>query len=376
MPTDLIRFGDFELDRAAYELRREGAVVPIQRIPLDLLSLLLERRGQLVTREEILERVWGKGFFVDSENSINTAIRKVRRALGDDPDEPRFVATVPARGYRFIGKISGQLTATGARAASSMVGRDRELATLCGGLDDAIAGRGRLFLISGEAGIGKTRLVNEVAQQASTKGIALLTGHCSEHAEAVAYLPFVEILENFVDRVSSTDNLRAALGDQGPELARLLPKLRTMLPELRMPIDLPPEQARRQLFNAFCDVAGRIASERPTLMIVEDLHWADDSTLSLLDHLTRRLSALSLIVVGTHRDAASDLSPAFATMLDDLHRERLASRAALKRLAPEEVAAMLANLSGKPPPVSMVSELYAETEGNPFLVEELFQHLD
>jgi len=101
MAAEIIRFGDFELDRSAYELRRGGTALHLQRIPFQLLSLLVERRGQLVTREEILERVWGKGVFVDSENSVNTAVRKIRRALNDDADEPRFIITVPARGYRF-----------------------------------------------------------------------------------------------------------------------------------------------------------------------------------------------------------------------------------------------------------------------------------
>src|SRR6202162_1172461 len=105
MSEDLLQFEDFVLNRGAYELRRGGVVVPLQRIPLELLCLLVERRGHLVTREEILERVWGKGVFVDSETSINTAVRKLRRALRDDPETPRFVATVPARGYRFIAEV-------------------------------------------------------------------------------------------------------------------------------------------------------------------------------------------------------------------------------------------------------------------------------
>jgi DNA-binding winged helix-turn-helix (wHTH) protein len=105
MPEDLLQFEDFVLNRGAYELRRGGVVVPLQRIPLELLCLLVERRGELVTREEILDRVWGKGVFVDSETSINTAVRKLRRALSDNPEVPRFVATVPTRGYRFVAEI-------------------------------------------------------------------------------------------------------------------------------------------------------------------------------------------------------------------------------------------------------------------------------
>src|SRR5216683_6862050 len=103
---EIFRFDDFELDRGTYELRQAGQRVRLQRLPLELLYLLVERHGQLVTREEIIERIWGKGVFVDSENSINTAVNKIRRALNDDADEPRFVVTVPAKGYRFVAAMS------------------------------------------------------------------------------------------------------------------------------------------------------------------------------------------------------------------------------------------------------------------------------
>jgi DNA-binding winged helix-turn-helix (wHTH) protein len=235
MPNDLVQFDEFVLNRSACELRRGDALVPLQRVPLALLTFLLERRGQLVTRKEILERVWGKGVFVDGETSINTAVRKLRRALSDDPPAPRFVATVPARGYRFVAEIRSPKPSLMARPAgqrsSVMVGREHELASLIGGLDDA-AGRGRLFLICGEPGLGKTRLAAEVATVAEAKRMALMVGHCSEHDEAVAYLPFVEILESFVERPQSQDRLRAAMGPEASELARLLPKLRNILPGL------------------------------------------------------------------------------------------------------------------------------------------------
>src|SRR5712692_7142104 len=102
-PREIFRFEDFELDR--YQLHRAGHPVRLQRLPLELLYLLVERRGELVTREEIIERLWGKSVFVDSENSINTAVRKIRGALNDDADAPRFIITVPARGYRFVAPI-------------------------------------------------------------------------------------------------------------------------------------------------------------------------------------------------------------------------------------------------------------------------------
>jgi eukaryotic-like serine/threonine-protein kinase len=103
---DLIRFEDFELDVRAYQLRRSGRTLKLERIPMEVLYVLVERQGQLVTREEIIEKLWGKDVFLDTDNAINTAIRKIRRILKDDPGQPRFVQTVTGRGYRFIGQIS------------------------------------------------------------------------------------------------------------------------------------------------------------------------------------------------------------------------------------------------------------------------------
>ena len=105
MAANICRFAGYELDRTAYQLRRKGRPVQLERIPLELLFLLAERRGQLVTREEIVERVWGKGVFLDTDNAINSAVRKIRHALHDDSDSPRFVATVPAKGYRFVASV-------------------------------------------------------------------------------------------------------------------------------------------------------------------------------------------------------------------------------------------------------------------------------
>src|SRR5271166_351843 len=99
--AEIFRFDAFELDATSYQLRREGRVVRLERIPLALLFLLVRRRGELVSRQEILDRIWGKDVSLDADNSINTAIRKIRRALKDDPDKPQFLHTVPGKGYRF-----------------------------------------------------------------------------------------------------------------------------------------------------------------------------------------------------------------------------------------------------------------------------------
>ena len=104
MAADLVKFDEFELDLRAYQLRRSGRTLKLERIPMEVLLLLIGRPGQLVTREEIIERLWGKDVFLDTDNAINTAIRKIRQVLKDDPDQPRFIQTVTGRGYRFIGQ--------------------------------------------------------------------------------------------------------------------------------------------------------------------------------------------------------------------------------------------------------------------------------
>jgi DNA-binding winged helix-turn-helix (wHTH) protein len=108
--TDLVTFEDFELDLRSYQVRRSGRTLKLERIPMEVLFLLVERRGQLVTREEIIEKLWGKNAFLDTDNAINTAIRKIRQVLNDDPEQPRFVQTVTGRGYRFIGQTSEVLS--------------------------------------------------------------------------------------------------------------------------------------------------------------------------------------------------------------------------------------------------------------------------
>jgi DNA-binding winged helix-turn-helix (wHTH) protein/predicted ATPase len=377
LSADILRFDDFELDRGTYQLRRGGKVVHLERIPLDVLFLLASQRDQLVTREEIRERIWGKGVFVDTANSINAAIGKIRRALGDDAEAPRFIATVPVRGYRFIA------TAYEASAGSlrnrpsqlSLIGRENEMASLRAVLEEAASGRGSIFLIHGEPGIGKTRITEVLTSQAQANRIAAFAGQCVEQDETVPYLPFVEMLENWVDTCTTTDAVREMVGAEGPELARLLPKLKRILPDLPAPLELAAAQARRHLFNCFCDFVARLVRAHPILMILDDLHWADESTLSLLEHLSQRIALLPLMVVATYRDAESNVSNAFGRTLENLSRSRVAGSFRLKRLSEEGVGLMLASLSGQTPPPAIVTEFYGETGGNPFFVGEMFRHL-
>jgi DNA-binding winged helix-turn-helix (wHTH) protein len=185
--SDSIQFGeDFDLDPRTYELRSGGRIVKLERIPMELLILLIEERGQLVSRSQIIERIWGKDVFLDTDNSINAAMRKIRQVLKDDPEQPRFVQTITGRGYRFIGpvvetrnKVSSRNTTSGLNAIHSgfsekaaepvvdipssslpvqrtgFLGREKEVAAA-----EQLLQRPDVSLvtITGPGGIGKTRL--------------------------------------------------------------------------------------------------------------------------------------------------------------------------------------------------------------------------
>jgi len=130
VPSCVYKFGDFELDPSRFELRRNGRVQRLERIPLELLILLAEKQGDVATRQEIIERLWGKDVFVDTEHGINTAVRKIRQALRDDPEQPRFVQTVTGKGYRFIGeKVAGRQIA---ETASAEPGSEPKAASVAG----------------------------------------------------------------------------------------------------------------------------------------------------------------------------------------------------------------------------------------------------
>jgi predicted ATPase len=160
-----------------------------------------------------------------------------------------------------------------------------------------------------------------------------------------------------------------------PEIARLMPQLLRLFPDLPPPLEIPPEQSRRLLFNAVAEVLTRTAGNRPVLLLLEDLHWADEGTLSLLNHLARLTPKIPVVIVATYRDHDLDPGGSLAATLDELTRLHLAQRIALDGLAQPDVAEMIRGLSDREPPKTVVDLIYSGTEGNPFFVEELFLHL-
>ena len=255
------------------------------------------------------------------------------------------------------------------------VEREAERASLRRLLDDTLVGHGRLALVAGEPGVGKSRLVAEIGEVAQARGMRVLTGHCVEMSGAGPYLPYVEIIEQAISGPRSSLELWKALGDVAPEIARIAPALRRVFPNIPPPVELPAELARRYVWNSFGSFIGRAAQGQPLLLVLEDLHWADESTVLLTEYLAPLLPEMPVLVLGTYRDIEVDLQHPLARVIGQLARRRLVERVNLRRLSFDGVRAMLPALAGQPAPEQLVRMIDRETEGNPFFVEEVYLHL-
>src|SRR3954469_16644797 len=245
---------------------------------------------------------------------------------------------------------------------SPFVGRSPELATLrrlMPWADDA--GR-RIVLLGGEAGAGKSRLAREFATGAAAEGALVLYGGCDADVRA-RYGPFVEALEQLV-RALDPEALRAAIGGTGGELARLLPELRTKLDHLPEPAPADPDTERHRLHSAVADVLAGL--NRPALLILEDVHWADAPTLLLLRPRARAAGEARLLVLATFRDTDADVPAPLAEALADLHRSDAAIRVRIGGLSDDDVAEFVQRAAGAGSP--KLAQAFSElTEGNAFL---------
>jgi class 3 adenylate cyclase/tetratricopeptide (TPR) repeat protein len=255
------------------------------------------------------------------------------------------------------------------------VGREAERTELRRFVEQVRLGHGALVMIGGEPGVGKTRLAEELTVRCGREGFLIFTGHCYEAAGAAPYIPIVEAFEQALARAPSPKEFRQFLGDEAPEIAKLVPKLRQVCPDIPPPLELPAEQERRYLFNAVWDVLARTAAGQPTLLVLDDIHWADEPTMLLIQHCAERLSDVPVLMVGLYRDSELDAGRPLSRTFGELIRRRLAVHLPLRRLPEETVAQLLTGLAGQPVPPRLVEVIYAGTDGNPFFTEEVFKHL-
>jgi predicted ATPase/DNA-binding SARP family transcriptional activator/class 3 adenylate cyclase len=264
-------------------------------------------------------------------------------------------------------------TAAGRRAAGTFVGREAELELLEGGLEDALNGRGRLFLVVGEPGIGKSRLADEFASRAKRRGANVLWGRCWEAGGASAYWPWVQALRSYV-RTCDPETLLAQVGGRGPELAQLLPELEDLYGDLPAPRTLEPDSARFRLFDSVTGLVRSAAREQTLVLVLDDLHAADEPSLLLLRFLAGELAEIPVVVVGTYREEEAAENEPVSASLAELRRLQ-SHQLRLGGLSQADVASFVELSTTVAPSDELVSALYSETEGNPLFVGEVVRLL-
>jgi tetratricopeptide (TPR) repeat protein len=260
-------------------------------------------------------------------------------------------------------------------ARGRLIGRRGEVDRLRGLWSEALAGQCVLALVSGEPGVGKTRLAREVVAAARLSGATVLSGGCYEYEATTPYLPFVEALREWV-REEPTERLRAVVDTSAPEIVRMAPEAEEKLGQTPVRPPLTPSEERLRLFDSLARTFQRMAVPNGLLIFLDDLHWADSGTLQLLHYLLRHLRHDRVLILVAYREVELDRTHPLAEAIVEWNRERRAVRLPLGRLSREESAAMLATLfQAETVSPEFVEAIQGETEGNPFFIEEVVKAL-
>jgi len=254
------------------------------------------------------------------------------------------------------------------------VGRGKEMARLRAKLDEARAGHGSLVMLVGEPGIGKSRTIEEFAEQARSGGALVLTGRCFEGEWAPPYAPFAEAIAGYAED-AAPDALRADLGYSAPPVARLVPSLRERLPGIEEPVRLNPHEERFRLLDAVSQFIIATSARAPVVVVLDDLHWADQGTIAMLRHVARFLPGQRTLMLGAYRDVELDRQHPLADALAALRREAEYDRILVKGLDEGDVRRLLTDIAEHDVPDAFVQAITAETDGNPFFIREVLIHL-
>lgn len=255
-----------------------------------------------------------------------------------------------------------------------LIGREQQLDALEASLTDAAGGNGRVVLLAGEPGIGKTRLAEETAQRARRNGMAVAWGRCPEEQGAPPFWPWMQVLRELLAGVPP-ERLPAVVGSEGPELTQLIPELSEVTRTTPSLPVLDVEAVRFRLCHAAANLLRRLASNRALLLIVDDLQWADAASLRLLSTLASALRGSRVLVVGTYRSPDADGGSRLAHTLAALAREGPVNRMVLRGLTRAQVRQMITAELGAEPNPDLTHLVHERTDGNPFFVVELLRLL-
>jgi len=385
-------FGTFRLDVASHRLWQGELIIPVRPKSWDLLQFFVERPGHLVRKEAVHRHIWPDTAV--SDDTITQSIRELRRALGDDARTPRFIETVHGRGFRFVaqvrelderaafpGPVPGSsdrpsTVSDGSDPALPFVGRQAELARLEGCLKHARRGVRQMVLVTGEAGIGKTALVDAFLRSAATEStdVCVLRGQCiQQHGEREPYMPVLEALERLLGAPAGQARL--------PLLQRVAPCWYVQMPALlaegespefpTAPMNAPAERMLREGARAI----ESIGSQSTVILVLEDLHWSDAATTDLLSYVAQRPDPARLLVLGTYRPAeASAYEHPIREVAQTLRLRRRCVELALDSLSLADVRRYLQARFGDEWP-SVARLIFERSDGNPLFVVAIVDEL-
>ncbi|HEX2054175.1 MAG TPA: AAA family ATPase [Actinomycetota bacterium] len=282
------------------------------------------------------------------------------RPSGERPDARTEPAGPPLTG--------GYLRDSGRHPA--FVGRTRELSFLEARLDQAAEGRGSVLFVSGEPGIGKSRLVEELARRAEAGGWRVLSGGNSEGGGRPAFWPWCPVVRGAATAVEPAHRL-PALGAGAAEVIQAIPGMADIVGPAPFPPAMDPESARMRLFEAVGNLLASASQDRPLLVVLEDLQWADVASLQLLGSMWRTVGRARVVVVGTYRPEEVATNHPLSEALAELSRRQVTSRLELAGMDKRDVERLVAAVTGRDPPEELVDQVVQRTDGNPLFVTEL-----
>jgi DNA-binding winged helix-turn-helix (wHTH) protein/tetratricopeptide (TPR) repeat protein len=373
-------FQSFRLDTVNHCLWRAGARVSLAPKAFDVLRYLVEHPGRVITQNELLEALWSETYV--NPEVIKKYILEIRKVLGDDPTSPVFIENFPKRGYQFIAIVREEAAAGGSSdlrpyPTKKMVGRDTALRDLERYLDQALNGRRQLIFVTGEAGIGKTMLVDAFHQQASSfPYVRVARGQCVEgFGGKEPYYPMLEALGQLLRDPSSSPAAQT--------LAQVAPTWWVQFPSL-LKADAR-EALQREILGAtrtrmvreICEALEALTAEQPLVLIFEDLHWVDPSTLDLISALARRREQAKLMLLGTYRPADVALFQSqFKWLRQDLQAHQLCEEIALERLEESAIGEYLSSEFPKGNlPSALSNFVFRHSGGNALFMTAIVQEM-
>jgi len=338
------QFHSFRLDTLNHCLWRGEERVSLAPKAFDVLRYLVEHTDRLVTQDEMLNALWPETYV--NPEVIKKYVLGIRKALGDPRDKPEFIETFPRRGYQFIAPvsdvISGAPAGCGIGTKRKMVGREGAMAELEGYLGQALNSQRQVVFITGEAGIGKTTLVDAFHQTiANRPNLRIIRGQCVEgFGGKEAYYPVLEAIGQWV-REASGGQVVQTLAKQAPTWLIQFPSL--IKTEQREALQKEIHGATRErMVREICEALETLTAQDPLVLILEDLHWVDPSTLDFLSAVARRRGAAKFLLLGTYRPADLILSKSpLKSLKQDLVLHNLGHEINLERLEEPDVAEYL-----------------------------------